>query len=130
MYDYNEVIKDDIRTYINDEIEIKEEIEETIKNGEDMEDIYEKLYDILFAEDSVTGNASGSYTFSSLEAMECVTDNMDELNKAIEEFGVSNEEVGEKFLNGDWEYFDVTIRCAKLSNALTEVLDEMEEELS
>lgn len=52
---------------------------------------------------------------------------MDLLEDMCLDFGVSAEEVGEHFLNGDWEYFDVLIRCYLLSGAISEVLDDMEE---
>lgn len=51
------------------------------------------------------------------------------LAEACKEFGVNNETVGEKFLNEDWEYFDVTIRCYLLGWAISEALDEIEDDL-
>lgn len=53
-YDYKENIKNDIKSYIVDnDIDV---------NSDDFDQ--NELYDNLFCEDSVTGNASGSYTFN------------------------------------------------------------------
>lgn len=53
-YDYKENIKNDIKSYI---------VDNNIDVNSD--DFYQnELYDNLFCEDSVTGNASGSYTFN------------------------------------------------------------------
>ena len=50
--------------------------------------------------------------------------------EAISEFGVDSETVAEKFLDADYEYFDVTIRCYLLGQAISEALDEMEDDLT
>ena len=42
-----------------------------------------------------------------------------------DEFGTSASDIGEKFLDEDWEYFDVSIRCYLLGQAISEVLDEL-----
>lgn len=53
---------------------------------------------------------------------------MDLLSEACAEFGIDSATVGEKFLDEDWEYFDVTIRCYLLSQAISEALDEIEDD--
>ena len=120
MYDYLEEMVDDVVNYIENEIELD--------NFSDREDLESYLNDNLFNEDSVTGNASGSYTFSSCQAEEYVTDNMDLLNDAVTEFCIDRDTVGEKFLNEDWEYFDVTIRCYLLGQAISEALDRLDDD--
>ena len=75
----------------------------------------------------MTGNASGSYTMNRLTARDYVIDNIDELNDAVENFGIDKNIVGEKFLEEDFEWCDVTIRCNLLSSAISEVLDSMEQ---
>ena len=117
-YNYLESIKADVKEYINNNIDFQD--------FEDIDELREKLNDDLFVEDSVTGNASGSYTFNSYRAKEYVMDGMDDLLNAISDFGIDAKEVGEKFLNEEWEYFDVTIRCHLLGQAIDEVLDDME----
>ena len=121
-YNYLEAMKEDVQEYINNEI--------NLKDFSDREELEEKLNDDLFVNDSVTGNASGSYTFNSYKAMEYVLDNMDLLEEMCGEFGVDNETIGKKFLEGAWEWMDVSIRCYLLGQAISEALDEVEEELT
>jgi hypothetical protein len=78
-------------------------------------------------EDSVTGNASGSYTFNRWTAKEYVADNMELLKDALDEFCTESRTIAEHFLNEDWEYFDVSIRCYLLGSVISEVLDELED---
>ena len=119
MYNYEEQVMDDIRTFIENEV--------TLSNWTDDRDgLEEQLNDILFCEDSVTGNASGSYTFCRNTAEEYVSDNLDLLAEACEEFGEDESVIGDKFLDGNFEWMDVTIRCYLLRNCIHDVLDEME----
>lgn len=122
MYNYLEAMKEDIKEYINNEI--------NLADYADRDELESSLNDKLFTEDSVTGNASGSYTFSRAHAQEYVTDNIDLLKDACEEFGTDAASVGEWFLSDDWEKMDVTIRCYLLGQAIGEVLDDMGDELS
>lgn len=122
-YDYLESMKEDIQEYINENL-TPEEITEKLEEREEWET---ELNDDLFCNDSITGNASGSYTFNSYRAKEYVMDNSDLLRDALEEFCVESDTIAEKFLNDEWEYFDVTIRCYLLSSAIDECLDELEE---
>lgn len=122
MYDYLEAMKSDISDYIRDEI--------NTRDYNDRDELEERLNDVLFVEDSVTGNASGSYTFNSIKACDYVMDNIDLCKEALTEFCASAETISEKFLSEDWEYFDVTIRCYLLGYAISKVLDEIEDELT
>ena len=122
MYNYLEAMKSDIMDYIRNEVNTNE-----FSSREELE---ESLNDDLWTVDSVTGNGSGSYTFNRAEAEEYVNDNSDLLREAISEFGVDSETVAEKFLGADYEYFDVTIRCYLLGQAISEALDDMEDELT
>lgn len=115
-YDYTEAMKEDIRDYLNENSIIITDVSAQ----------YDDLYDDLWVCDSVTGNASGSYTFSSNTAKEYVLDNMDLLEEAAKEFCLDNDTIAEKFLSDCWEYFDVTIRCYLLGQVLSEVLDDEE----
>lgn len=119
-YDYLEAMKSDIMDYIRNEVNTNE--------FSDREELENKLNDDLFINDSITGNASGSYTFNSYAAKEYVFDNIDLLNEAITEF-CEDDVIGEKFLNEEWEWMDVTIRCYLLGQAISEALDDIEEEL-
>ena len=90
----------------------------------DREELEEIANDELWINDSVTGNASGSYTFSTWQAEENLCHNMDELENACDEFG---QDIGEAVKQGA-EYCDVTIRCYLLGQAISAALDELEEE--
>lgn len=117
MYNYFENVKEDVKNYIKEnDIEITEE---------NREEIEQNLYDDLFVEDSVTGNASGSYTFSTYEAEQNLVGNFDLLKEALEEFG----EISVDFLEKGVEWADVTIRCYLLGQAISEALDEILEEI-
>lgn len=115
-YDYFEAVCEDVRTYI-EENEIK-------VNSSNREEIEEQLNEDLFCNDNVTGNASGSYTFNAWQAEENVCHNLDLLGEALSEFGCGSDYLAEHGA----EACDVTIRCYLLGQAISEVLDEMEEE--
>lgn len=119
---YLEQVKADIKTYL-EENESRFSLEELA--GEDPEEVAEELNNILWTEDSVTGNASGSYTCNREEAKQYVLNDMDTVMTALEEFCVDAETLGNKFLNEDWEYLDVTARCYVLGEALDEILKEV-----
>lgn len=105
-YNYKEAMKDDILNYCSD-------------NNIDLEtyDI-DKLNEELWTEDSVTGNASGSYTFNRALAKEYVMNNLDLLRDACLDFGMNKAEYFDKMVEEDWEYLDVTIRCYLLGEAI------------
>ena len=90
----------------------------------DREELEEVANDELWNDDSVTGNASGSYTFNTWQAEENLCHNMDQLEEACDEFG---QDIGEAVKQGA-EYCDVTIRCYLLSQAISDAIDELEEE--
>lgn len=117
-YNYIEAMKKDIKTYLEDECEYR-------YSDLDRDELEQELYDDLFIDDNVTGNANGSYTFCRNTAKEYVIDNMELCKEALAEFCVEDSEVAYHFLSEDWEYFDVTIRCYLLGSAIAEVLDEM-----
>ena len=114
-YNYFEAVKNDVKDYIEDH-----DVKVTTSNREDLE---QSLYDEMFISDSVTGNASGSYTFNTWQAEENLCHNLDLLKEAFSEFGEPSFDVLESA-----ESCDVTIRCYLLSSALSEVLDELEED--
>lgn len=116
MYNYREAVKDDVIEYIRDEIDFAD--------FETLAELAEYLNDTLFSNDSVTGNASGSYTFSTWEAEENICHNLDLLVEALEEFGCG---VDYLITNGA-EAADVTIRCYLLHGAVSEALEELEDE--
>lgn len=110
---------------------VKEDVIEAIKNGYNMdgyesrEDFEDALNDDLWIDDSVTGNASGSYTCNRYAARDYVLGNMDTVAEALREFGTDAQTIADKFLGEDWEWLDVTARCYVLCNAISEALDEL-----
>ena len=123
-YDYLENVKKDVKTAILDNC-TKEEIKNAFKSLEARDELYEKLYDDLWVDDSVTGNASGSYTCNAYNAEEYIAHNWDLLVEALECFGESESDA----LSRGAESCDVTIRCYLLGSAIKEALDDLEEEL-
>ena len=123
-YNYLEAMVEDIKEYIRNDAEIDRN---DLEYGR--EALEEKLNDDLWTEDSVTGNASGSYFCNSYKSMECVLDNIDLLHEMCEEFGIEAETIGQKFLDEEWEWMDVSIRCYLLGQAIAQALDEIEEDL-
>lgn len=115
QYNYHDAICADIRDYIE-----SEEIKVYHSNREEVE---EKLNDILWTSDSVTGNGSGSYTFNTWQAEENICHNLDLLAEACREFGCNID-----ILEEGAEAADVTIRCYLLGQCLAEVLDDIEED--
>ena len=116
MYNYLENVTADAKQAILENMDMWE--------WHNREELEERANDELWADDSVTGNASGSYTFSTWEAEENLCHNMDELEEACNEFG---QDIGEAVKQGA-EYCDVTIRCYLLSKAISAAIAELEEE--
>ena len=117
-YDYREAVKDDVLEYIKNEI--------NFEDFDTLEELEEHLNEVLFTEDSVTGNASGSYTFSTYEAEENICHNMDLLQEALSEFGDTEALV----MDFDAEKADVTIRCYLLGECIAAALEEIEDDFS
>lgn len=115
-YNYLEAVTNDTKRAIFENLEYW--------NFSDREELEEKANDELWADDAVTGNVSGSYTFNTWQAEENLCHNMDELEEACYEFG---QDIGEAVKQGA-EYCDVIIRCHLLSQAISAALDELEEE--
>lgn len=119
-YDYKQAMIEDVKDYIREHY-TKGEMIDRLYNREEWA---EELDDELWTEDSVTGNASGSYTFSSYVAEEYLVHNFDLLAEALSEFG---DDVN--VLEKGAEWCDVTIRCYLLYSAIRYALDEIEHEL-
>lgn len=117
-YNYNEIVKADVKEYIQSNY-TTEEITEGLAEREEFD---QKLYDEMWTADEVTGNGSGSYTFSTWQAEENLCHNIELLAEALEDFGC-----GLDYIEKGAEACDVTIRCYLLGSALAEILDEFEE---
>lgn len=115
-YDYMEHLKQDIREWMGDN-----EYAICPADYDDWTDYYEALYEDLWMADGVTGNASGSYTFSTWDAEECLCHNWDLMQEMCDEFG-SNPRTSNP------ESLDVGIRCYLLGQALDAVITEIKDE--
>lgn len=113
MYNYYDAVKQDVKEWIYENV--------NLELWTDKEDLSEYLNNTLWTEDSVTGNASGSYFFNTYEAEKALAGNWNLLREAREEFGDTRDvlEIGA-------EACDVTIRCYLLSSVIAEILDEIE----
>lgn len=122
MYNYNyfEAVCDDVRE------EIAESWADRFADFKTLDELREALNAELWASDHVTGNASGSYTFSTWEAEEYLTHNCDVLEEACASFGT---DIGEEIKKGA-ESADVLIRCYLLPAAIDEVLPDFEEDFN
>ena len=125
MYDYEEAVRSDIKDCILESYDRND-----LADFDDEDDFKDCLIDILVDEDGITGNISGSYYYNSYKAQEALSGNMDLLRDACEELNLSSEEVGERFLDGDFEYFDCIVRCyiVTCTNVIGDVVDELLEE--
>lgn len=112
-YNYLEAVTEDVREYVKNEIDFKD--------FNDIEELEQKLNDDLWICDSVTGNASGSYTFNTYQAEENLCHNMDLLNEACDEFGSDMGKLVKKGAEG----CDVTIRCYLLGQAIAGIMEEI-----
>ena len=119
-YNYEEAVKDAFKEYVLDRVK---------DNGwtaKDVAERYDELYDDAFVSDSVTGNASGSYTFSTWTAEECLCHNWDLMEEMVDELGLPRKD--RLFSAETW---DVCIRCYILGrvagDVVAEVVKEMEE---
>ena len=123
-YNYYEAMKKDIKNYIAENYTAEELNEKML----DFDDFSEELNDDLWTVDSVTGNGSGSYTFSGATAKDYIlsdSENIDLLREALQEFCVEGDTIAEKFLSEEWEYFDVTVRCYILGGVINDVLEDL-----
>lgn len=123
-YNYYDAMKTDIIEALEDD----ELFREYAAEATGLDNFYNLLEDYFFIDDGVTGNASGSYTFNSHEAMEYVTDNLDILENAYSDFGTGYEEIGKDFMDQNFEAMDVTIRCYLLPTVLWDVVQGMKKD--
>lgn len=114
-YEYREAVKADVKRYLEEEIDLS--------SYTDFDEAFDCILNCLWIADSVTGNGSGSYTFSTWKAEEYLCHNWDLLEEALDAFCDNPA----KFLKSP-EAADVTIRCYLLHEVLSEVLDELKAE--
>ena len=113
-YNYMENMVKDVLEAIKDNYNMND-----YSNRDELEQV---LYDDLWVDDGVTGNASGSYYCNAWKAEEAVCHNWDLLQEAMETF--SCEEINPIEKGSEW--CDVTIRCYLLGQAIAQALDQLE----
>ena len=109
--------------------EVYRDVEDLLANESELQEMIEavplsiginRLYDALMSDswsDSVTGNASGSYSCNAYEAMKMVLDNIVDVAKAYIELDRTSE-MAEDFNNERWEKIDGIAREANLFQAV------------
>lgn len=124
-YNYLEAVKDDVETWLVDNSSQFEKIKDNnkIDGVIDWDGVKGDLNEILWNEDSITGNGSGSYTFNSEKAREYVlSDGLQYLEDLVDEGWLTYESIGKDVTNYDFEGLDVSLRCYFLSQAIEEVI--------
>lgn len=119
MYNYYEEVLQAVEEAVNDGY--SPEMLEPV----DLEDFAEKLNDALWVDDSVTGNASGSFFFNSYKAEEALAGNWDLAAEALVEFGYDDVDAFHKGA----EWVDVSIRCYLLNSCISDYIERNEDEL-
>ena len=123
MYNYHEAVKSDVYKWLEDH---REEVEAKHAQ-EDEVDFEDWVISECMNSDSVTGNASGSYTCNSWEAEEYLCHNIDFLVSLIDGIEGGAERVGEVIMQGV-EYCDVFIRSYVLYDVAADAIEEFFEE--
>lgn len=124
-YNYLEAVKDDVETWLVDNSSQFEKIKDNnkIDGVIDWDGVKEDLNDILWNEDSITGNGSGSYTFNREKAREYVFDDgLQYLEDLVDEGWLTYESIGKHITDCDFESLDVSLRCYFLSQAIEEAI--------
>ena len=125
-YNYLEAVKEDVETWLVDNSSQFEEIKDNneIDGVIDWDGVKDDLNEILWSEDSVTGNGSGSYTFNSEKARKYVLDGdgLQYLENLVNEGWLTYESIGKYITDCDFENLDVSLRCYFLSQAIEEVI--------
>ncbi|MDZ5437911.1 hypothetical protein EGO58_01750 [Limosilactobacillus reuteri] len=118
-YSYPQHVKEDI----------KEFIEKRLDSGtfgmlvQGDEDTIQDVQDLMFDQDEITGNGSGSYTFNTFKAEQNLTGNWDLLREAKDELDPNTD-----LIEKGPEYCDVLIRCYLLDWCFRKALDDIVKE--
>lgn len=124
-YNYLEAVKDDVETWLVDNSSQFEEIKDNnkIDGVIDWDGVKEDLNDILWNEDSITGNGSGSYTYNRKKARDYLFDDgLQYLEDLVDEGWLTYESIGKDITDYNFESLDVSLRCYFLSQAIEEVI--------
>lgn len=106
--------------------DVKEFIEKRLDSGtfgmliQGNEDTIQDVEDLMFDQDDVTGNGSGSYTFNTFKAEQNLMGNWDLLREAKEELQPNVD-----LIDKGPEYCDVMIRCYLLDWCFNKALNDI-----
>ena len=118
-YDYRKALVADIKEYIKDNpnaVYVDPMVDDEISNY---------WYDVLWAEDCITGNGSFWYAKEE-ECEEFLAHNIDLALEACNEFSVDMKRLFEAAAEGNAaRYIDCTIRCYLLGECLEQALEEI-----
>lgn len=120
--EYIRQIADDVKYLFEERLAEGLDLEDFIDEdyNVDTDEIFEYLDEACFCNDSVTGNASGSYTFNSCVAEKNIADAWDVMAEIYRHWGIEDN----PFDKGA-EYWDVTIRCYLLGDAIVYCMDKL-----
>lgn len=119
MYDYYYEVLQAVEDAVNDGYS-PEDLEPV-----DLNDYETKLNDALWIDDSVTGNASGSYFCNAYKAEEALAGNWDLAAEATEEFGYTSNPFR---LGAEW--VDCAVRCYLLNSCISDYIEQNEDDLT
>lgn len=121
LYDKIEftVFSEDLLTDISDVIEYG------INHGA-VDSDFDSIKDyVLERKHEITGNDDGSYTHNRETAKENVMEYFGIFYDAIKWYGISEETVGNMFLNENWEWMDIVCRKYIFDKYLDDILEEI-----
>ena len=144
MYNYFDIVKNDVRTMLEENVDLRDIEGATTVGGEttrilqatfncrdfdltipaDVEELITTVEEDMLYSDEVTGYASGSYFFTAGQASEAMCDNLALLCDAANALGESLESL----LRGGAKQCDVAIRCHVVNQVAHEVFEEMVDE--
>ena len=119
---YEEMVSQDVYDALRDDYSASD------FEGMSEEEVREKLNNDLWIDDSVTGNGSGSYTGSRLNAKRAVLSDIEYAAEAYKAFGQA-ETFASDIISGDWGKIDVTARRYALNAAIESNMDYVRENL-
>lgn len=121
-YDYRKALVEDIKKYIEDNYWLEEH--------QDSDNLAEDLCDEIWDNDDITGNGYHWYDTED-KCAEYVSQNMDLLYEAVENFGIGEEanQMIDHWKSKDLaRYFDCTIRCYLLMECVCAAVEKLIQE--
>lgn len=121
-YSYEKAVRADVHEWLDNELVCNEEykklLEDAVSGDSDGSALYERCEDDMWVADSVTGNASGSYTCNRNKAKQYVLGDIDTVLDVLSQ-NDRDEDIGRMFTHYEWELIDVGVRCYLLGSAIT-----------